>query len=257
MKKNTAVRFAYFALILTTLIGCESLETRGRSAERAYYSIVNSCEAQAETIGYEKIKTKTNFFNSDDLSDAMLDSEEFADESDRPVIAALAKLYSDCGEKLVQHSSKFDGDTAAFLRALDVGRSLRQLESLHNQTLSWGQFNSEMRRFDLAFVEAFKEVQRTHWEGLYAQRHAREMALLAVAQGLQAYGRAYGDTWRQQQATGALPSLPPQTSVYDPKTLTCRTAGNQTFCTQTSALTVTPKTFSCVTNGNQLTCQSN
>jgi hypothetical protein len=250
-------RFICCVLVMLGVAGCESLETRGTNAEKAYYAIAESCEKEADAIGYERLKTKTDFFNSDAITSAMLKSSDFADDSDKPVIAALASIYASCGEKLVQHSSKYDGDTAAFLRALDVKRSLSQLEDLHNGKIAWGQFNTDMQRFDLAFLSAFKEVQRVHWERLYARQHAREMALLAVAEGLQAYGKAYGETWRNQPATVAVQPSPPQASIYDPKTLTCRMAGNQTFCSQTSALTVTPKTFSCVTHGNQMTCQSN
>jgi hypothetical protein len=254
-KTVSAIGFVTIVTLLALLTACQAVEHRASEAENTYYKIANSCEEEANSIGYQSLTDKTRFFNSDELTPEMMSLNRMADAAEKSTIARLAQVYARCGEKLVQHSLRYDGEISGFLRSLDIQRSLRQLESLHNEQLTWGDFNKEMRRYDLAFYDAFKKAQKSHWEGLYAKERAREMALLAVAEGLKAYGEAYGDSWRKSSVTNGFAPPPPQ-AIYDPKTLTCRTSGNQTFCTQNSALSSTPKYFQCLTNGNKITCNS-
>jgi hypothetical protein len=237
---------------LSLLGGCQSVESLGRTAETEWHALYDKCENTATNDGYESLKNKTNFFHSDQLSPAMLNLTDFADEKDRSAVSSLVKTFTECGAQFVAHAEKYDGHTAAFLVTLDVNRQLGQLRDLFNGTISWGAFNSDLQRYDRAFADAYAEVASMHWRKKYNDEQRRQMAMLAVAQGLSAYGKAYSETWRSQPATSGL-KPPPNPPPYDPKTLTCQTYGQQSFCTQSSALT-SPKIIRCLNSGTQMTC---
>lgn len=233
--------------------GCASSVTkRGTTANEEGEKIFASCQKDAESRGIEALATRTNFFNSDAMPLSMLVHTEFATEEEKVAIVKLADAWKLCGEKLVAWAKTHYNAQHASLYQMDVNRALIQLANLYNGDVKWSIFNIDLQIADNKFIQLIQRSSDNFWAKEYADAERTRMAfgaaLQAYGNALKDYGNAYAAGARNQQPT-------PQTPIYDPKTTECITYGNQTTCTQSSALMAVPTVITCTTFGNRMTCQ--
>jgi hypothetical protein len=240
-------------MLSLTLGGCASSVTqRGMTANAEGEKIFASCEQDAESRDIEVLAKRTNFFNSDAMPLSMLVHTEFATEEEKVAIVKLADAWKLCGEKLVAWAKTHYNAQHASLYQMDINRALIQLANLYNGDVKWSIFNIDLQISDNKFAQLIQSSSDSFWAKEYADaeqtRRAFGAALQAYGNALKDYGNVYAAGVRDQQTTSHSP-------IYDPKTTECRSFGNQTTCTQYSALMSAPKIVTCTTYGNRMTCQ--
>lgn len=228
-----------------------SVTNRGLAIQQKSNQILASCAQDAESLGIDALKNRTNFFSSDSMSFEMYASSDVADEEEKEAIAKLWDSFRQCGE---QHVSFLETDVDKGLAAIwrkDVNRQLLQLVDLYNGVVTWGSFNRDLRRYDNEFAEHYEIAAKMYWNNEYAAAERRQAA---VAAALQAYGNALKDYGKTSAGSANRPPVVQQMPIYDPVRTSCRENGNSVTCTQTSNLMTAPKTIKCRVNGSVMTC---
>jgi len=238
--------------IAVVLGGCASSVTkRGLAANADGERIFQSCKQDAESRGVGAILSRTNFFDSESMPLPMLTDRDFTTEEEKIAIKHLADSWKLCGEKLVAWAKLHYNDQHASLYRMDTNRVLVQLARLYNGETRWGMFNIDLQTYDNKFAMAVQQSSDAYWAKQYADA---ERTRAAIGAALQAYGNALKDYGNTYAAGVRNQPVSPQTPVYDPITTECRSSGNQTVCSQYSALMSAPKILTCNTYGNRMTC---
>lgn len=228
-----------------------SVTNRGLAIQQKSNQILASCAQDAESLGIDALKNRTNFFSSDSMSFEMYASSDVADEEEKEAIAKLWDSFRQCGE---QHVSFLETDVDKGLAAIwrkDVNRQLLQLVDLYNGVVTWGSFNRDLRRYDNEFAGHYEIAAKMYWNNEYAAAERRQAA---VAAALQAYGNALKDYGKTSAGSANRPPVVQPMPIYDPVRTSCRENGNSVTCTQTSNLMTAPKIIKCRVNGNVMTC---
>jgi hypothetical protein len=228
-----------------------SVTSRGLAIQQKSDQILASCAQDAELLGIDALKDRTNFFSSDSMSFEMYASSDMADEEEKEAIAKLWDSFRQCGER---HVSFLETDVDKALAAMwrkDVNRQLLQLADLYNGVVTWGSFNRELRSHDNEFAWHYELAAKMYWNNEYAAAERRQAAL---AGALQAYGNALKNYGNAYAGSANRPPVVQQMPIYDPVRTSCRESGNSVTCTQTSNLMTAPRIIKCRVNGSVMTC---